>query len=413
MEVDPTSLLGLLVALGGGLLVGIDRERRKGEGPTRDAIGLRTCMLASMSGAVAALLGTPALIIAGAAVIAFGMLSYQRTREADPGLTTEFALVATFLLGALAMTRMPLAAALFVVLAIVLAAKSALHRFARNVLSEDELADMLRLSAAILIVLPLLPDRAIDAYGVLNPRMLWLYAVLVMAINAAGYVALRMLGPGRGLALAGLLGGFVSSTATIAGMAQRSRADASLRTACISAALLSNIATIVQLALILLAVSPALLRELALALGAAAATAAAFGAFALWRARGAPRSDNPAAYGRPLALRHALLFAAIVSAALFASALLRDWYGQGGVLIAAAATGLADVHAAAVSVGQLATRTDLPPRDAALALCLAFATNSLLKCIAAATGGRAFAMPVIAGIVAIAATLVGVVFLTP
>ncbi len=58
-------------------------------------------------------------------------------------------------------------------------------------------------------------------------------------------------------------------------------------------------------------------------------------------------------HGRPFALRHALLFAAIVAAGLLLASWLNRTWGESGVLAAAAATGLADVRAAAVGLGQL------------------------------------------------------------
>ncbi len=412
MTFDPAILYGLLTALGGGLLIGVDRERRKGDGPDRDSVGLRTCMLVTLNAAVATLLGTAAVVVAGLATIAFAMSSYARSREADPGLTTEFALVALYLLGALAMTRTTLAAALFVVLAVALVSKRLLHGFVRDALGERDITDALLLAAAVLIVLPLLPDRTVDPLGVLNPRSLWLYAILVMAINAAGYIALRVFGPGHGLALAGFFGGFVSSTATIAGMAQRARDEPELTARCSGAALLSNVATVVQLVLILLAVSPGLLRALSLPLAAAGLAALAASGLVLWRGRGGPKADDTAGYGRPFAVHHAVLFAVIVGAALFVGALLREWLGSSGVLVAAGATGFADVHAAAVSLGQVTANAGITPREATFALCLAFGTNSLMKCIAAATGGRAYALPVIAGLLVINAALVGTILLT-
>ena len=412
MDFDRDVLFGLLVAIGGGLLVGIERERRKGEGPTRGAAGMRTCMIVAMIGAIASLLGETVLLLAGVGVIALGLVSYRRSRDSDPGLTTEFALLATLLLGALAMTRMQVAAGLFVLLAITLVSKTPLHRFARSVLSEQELDDALRLAASVLIVLPLLPDHSIDPLGVLNPRRLWLFAVLVMALNAAGYVALRMFGPGRGLAVAGFLGGFVSSTATISGMGQRAKAAPDLRSECVAAALLSNIATIVQLVLILLAVSPELLRHLALPLAAAGGAAATIGAIALFRIHVSPQTGQSTTYGRPFALPQAILFAFIVALALLGSALLRRWLGESGVLAAAAAAGFADVHAAAISLGQLLQTSDVPLHVAALALVIAFTSNSIVKCIGASAGGTAYAVQVTGGIVLINLTLLAAVFLS-
>jgi uncharacterized membrane protein (DUF4010 family) len=412
MDIDRDLVLGLLAALGGGLLVGTERERRKGQGQQLAAIGMRTCTLASLTGAVAALFGAPALLVAGVGVVALTLAGYLRSRDFDPGLTTEIALLATFVLGALATTRPQLAAALFVVVTIVLASKESLHRFARHVLSEHELNDALILAASALIVLPLLPDRTIDPFDVLNPRKLWLLAVMVMSVNAAGYVALRALGPGRGLALAGFFGGFVSSTATIAGMAHRARTHPVLRRDCVAGALLSNIATIALLTTVLFAVSVDLLRELAIPLTAAAVAATVVGGLSLWHARGITAAAEMPSYGRAFALHQALLFAAIVATALFGASALRHWLGLGGVFAAAAATGVADVHAAAVTLGQLASSGGISTNDGAGALVIAFTTNSIVKCVAATSGGGAYTRQVVAGILAINATLVAALWLS-
>ena len=44
-------LLGFAAALGSGLLIGIERERRKGKGPSRALAGVRTFTLITVAGA--------------------------------------------------------------------------------------------------------------------------------------------------------------------------------------------------------------------------------------------------------------------------------------------------------------------------------------------------------------------------
>ena len=204
------NLLGLVSAVGIGLLIGIERERRKGEGPSRHPAGLRTFILASLLGALAMLIGGEWMLVAFVLVIgALAVAAYLRSSTQDPGLTTEMAMLVTFLLGALAMRDTVLATGLGVVVAVLLTARDRLHRFVRQVITEGEIHDGLLLAAAALVILPLTPDRAVGPYEVLNPRTLWTLAVLMMAINAAGYVALRAFGPRVGLPLAGFASGFV------------------------------------------------------------------------------------------------------------------------------------------------------------------------------------------------------------
>ena len=146
--------LGFLVALGIGLLIGLDRERHKGEGPAREAPGLRTFALASLLGAVAITAGGELLLAAVAlGVVAFAGLSYWRARDSDPGLTTETALVLVTLIGGLAMREPTFAAGLGVVVAVLLAARSALHRFVLAVLTDQEIRSLLIFAAATLVVL--------------------------------------------------------------------------------------------------------------------------------------------------------------------------------------------------------------------------------------------------------------------
>ena len=49
--IDPV-ILSLAVAMDIGLLIGTERERRNGEGPDRSPAGLRTFVLASVTGAI-------------------------------------------------------------------------------------------------------------------------------------------------------------------------------------------------------------------------------------------------------------------------------------------------------------------------------------------------------------------------
>lgn len=405
MALDAAVVSGILAALGGGLLVGIERERSQ-VGPHTIA-GVRTYTLAALIGGIGAMLEPVGLALAGLMIGVLVLVSYQTSRKEDPGLTGELALIAVFLLGALAMRAPQLAAALFVLVALLLASKQALHRFTRQVLSDAELTDLLLLAASVAIVLPLLPDRTMGPLDVLNPRKLWLLVVLVMGINAAGYIALRAFGGNRGMLLAGLIGGFVSSTATIGGMGQRARSMPALRRSAVAAALLSNVATVIQLALILAVLAPPLLRAFAPPLLAAGTAAAAIALAMAWHARSEAGKTLPEfSLARPFELVHALVFGAIVAAALLAAAALGNWIGESGVLAAAAASGIADVHAAAVTVGELAATGAIATREASLALALAFITNSIMKCLAAlGSGGGQFARLIFVGVVVIDAAL--------
>jgi uncharacterized membrane protein (DUF4010 family) len=282
--------------------------------------------------------------------------------------------------------------------ALLLASRSWLHEFIRERLSDREIMDGLLLAGAGLVVLPILPDRAIDPYGVVNPRLIWLLALLVMLINAAGYVALRTLGPTAGLALAGLAGGFVSSTATIATMGIRSRDHKDLMRAAVAGAALSSVATVIELAIIIAVTNRALLAPLWPALGAAGVAAVVYGAaFSFHAARA--KKPAEAEKGRAFELRIPLILAAAITVISFVAAFLSSRYGSTGGLLGIALAGFADTHAAAASAANLAKTGTLSVNAGALAVLLAFATNTLTKSVVAwMSGGPAFALRVIPGV---------------
>lgn len=214
----------LAVALGIGLLVGAERERRKGKGPSRSSAGIRTFAIASLAGAVSLVLGgTPLLAVTFFAFLLLALVAYLRTEQQDPGLTTETALGLTVLLGGLAAREAVIASGLAVTVAILLATKDRIHYFVSAALSEAELEDALIFGAAALVIYPLTPDRNIGPYGALNPHTIWKIVLLVMSISAFGYVAVRLLGPRVGLPLAGLASGIVSSAATIGSFGARAK----------------------------------------------------------------------------------------------------------------------------------------------------------------------------------------------
>jgi len=127
-------LLGFAAALGSGLLIGIERERRKGRGPHRALAGVRTFSLAAVAGAGARSTGQDILVIAGAAlIVVLAGISYWRDRSRDPGVTTEMALFVTYILGVVAMGEPALAAGGAVVVTTLLASRSSLHRFSIDV----------------------------------------------------------------------------------------------------------------------------------------------------------------------------------------------------------------------------------------------------------------------------------------
>lgn len=401
----PGLVTGFLVALGSGLLIGIERERRKGTGAHRALAGVRTFTLVAMAGALTQALGQPGLVAAGAAlVLALIAIGYWRDRSRDPGVTTEIALFVTFLLGVTAIAQPAAAAAGAVVVAALLAARSRLHRFATEVLTEGEMRDALILAGAALVLLPLLPDRPQPWLGGLDPQRVWALAVLIMALQGAGYIAQRWLGAHRGLALAGLASGFASSTAVIGALGLKQRGGHGNPDASVAAALFSTMATFIQSAILAAAVHWPALALLGPALAAGlAATALAAGWFFL-RARDGGKVG--AREGRAFSPWQAIGFALALAVLGALAGLLNEHYGSGAVQAGAALAGFGDAHAAAASALALVADGRLDTAAAVMACLLAISTNTASKlAVAFATGGAGYGGRVGAGLLlALAAT---------
>ena len=390
----------LMIALGIGLLIGAERERRKGKGPSRSAAGIRTFAVVSLVGAVSIVLGGEILL----AVSAFGVavlsaIAYFRSLEKDPGLTTEAALLLTLLLGGLVVREPGLAAGLAVALAVLLAARNRIHHFVRTVLTENELNDALVIAAATLVVLPLIPDRYLGPFDAFNPRIMWIIVIMMLSIGAAGHVAQRLFGSRFGLPLAGLVSGFVSSVATIGSMGPRVTHNPGLLRPAVAGAVLSTVATVVQMAAILAVTSLPTLRELSVPLLCAGVVAVAYGAlFTLKTIR--HEAPDSADTGSAFSFGTALVFAAMISAVLVACAALDAWFGKAGLVAAAAVAGFADTHSPAVSVAAPVAAGKLGAREAALPVLVAFTTNTLTKiAVAYVSGNRRFAAQVIPGLI--------------
>jgi uncharacterized membrane protein (DUF4010 family) len=396
----------LAIALAVGLIIGAERERRKSEGPTRIPAGVRTFALVGLLGGIVALLGSTALLVVVATIVgSLAIAGYFLGDRSDPGFTTETALIVTYCLGALAQREPKIALATGLAAATLLAFRTHLHSAVRSVISEDELRDGLIFGVAALVVLPLLPNRAVDPLGVLNPFTLWRLVVLLMAMSGAGYIAQRAIGPRYGLALAGFGAGFASSSATIAAMGARARADAELQRPAIAGAAASTVATFVQLAILVGAANGRLLVVLAWPLAAGGATALAYAAVQTWHAR---RVEAGPVKGHAFKISTAVLFAVLVTAIAFISAAAQQWAGAVGAVVAAAIAGFADAHASSAAVAALSAGNQIGLVAAEIAVLVAFTTNTVTKAVLAAISGpRRFSVSIIAGLVLVLAVTWG------
>jgi uncharacterized membrane protein (DUF4010 family) len=390
--------LGLALAI--GLLIGVERgwhERAEAEGER--TAGLRTFalvgLLGGISGLLSEVLGPMPLAVAFLSVAAG--LTLFRWRETSRigtfGATTLVAGFLTFALGAYAVLgEMPVAAAAAVAAAALLAAKDWLHGWLR-VLTWPELRSALVLLAMSFVILPVLPDRGVGPYDVLNPWQFWLMTIAIAGVSFAGYVAAKVLGERYGPLVAGLAGGLVSSTAVTIDMARRAKSTASQRWL-LAGVLAASVVMFLRVGVILALFGPSLLGRLAGPLAAAAVVTAAGAAVS---SKGSAAAGGAGSVFRnPLELPAVLGFATLLAFVLFLSKLLAAILGRQGVVVLAALAGIVDVDAITLSMTATAG-VSTEPVYAAIAILVAVAVNSLSKsAFAVGVGGLRFGRAVLA-----------------
>lgn len=386
------TLTRLSVALGIGLLVGLERGwHQRSEAEHKRAAGFRTFAITGLLGGILGILSlTLGGIVLGLGLLAFtiGFLAFhwlEARLDGDISVTSVIAGMLTCALGAFAaIGEVSTAIAAAVAMTVLLALHDPLHRWLASITAE-EIRAILILLAMTFLLLPVLPNRAIDPWGTVNPHEVWLFAVLIAAISFGGYVAVRLLGDRIGVLMAAVAGGLASSTATtltLARIGQEHPQSARLLSAGI---LLAGGVMAARVAALAIALNPGLLPLIAPPLLAAGLVLAAGCALFLFGSAGRERPRLE--ISNPLELATALKMAAFIVAVLLASELLRRWLGPVGVYLVAAVSGIADVDAVTISMSRLGGG-DLNLDTAARAILIAVAVNTASKSImAAATGG--------------------------
>ena len=334
------------VAAGVGGIVGVEREHRP-DGQEVIA-GVRTFPLVSVAGfliaAFAIEAGQPLLIAAGLlGIFGFALMFIQmRVALGQTGVTTPVAMIVTFLLGVLiAYDHMLEAAVVGIVMTFLLVTKRKLHQFV-SLLDENEILSALQFATVLFVLLPItynLPEhvQGLDWLGrhqLVDPFTIVLVVVFVSAISFVSLVAMRQIGPRRGLEFSGLMGGLVNSEATTAGLAQRAREEPRLLAAAFVGAILATMTMMIR-SVALVAFSDTSLR-LMIALVPWLLPVFLVGAFFAWREHVVVDEAIPAVRVKnPFAIMPALRFALIYAAVTVFVALAQERLGPAGVYLTA------------------------------------------------------------------------------
>lgn len=369
----------LAIALGLGLLVGLQRERAASR-----LAGFRTFPLVTMLGAVAALLIDslgPWIVIAGflgvIAMVVVGNIETLRTDRVDPGQTTEIAVLMMYAVGVyVVLGSREVAIAIGAAVAVLLHLKTGLHRFAGQ-LTEADARAIMQFAVLSMVILPVLPNTPFGPYAVLNLRQIWLMVVLIVGIGLAGYVAYKIFGARTGTLLAGVLGGMVSSTATTVSYARQSRQHEDGARAAAVVIILASAVVPIRVLVEIAVVSPSFLTHAATPFGILLVTFLLIAA-ATWII-GVPTHLDKPTLDNPSELRTALVFAGLYAAVIVAVAAGQDHFGDKGLYAVAALSGLTDVDAITLSTSQLVHAGQIVPDAGWKAIMIATLSNVMFK----------------------------------
>lgn len=376
----------IAAALGCGLLIGLERERSKQRENQRSFAGLRSFAICSIFGAVCFLFG-PYFGIVGA-LITGAVVAYSiKNQTDDPGVTTEIAFILTYFIGGMCLWNIPFAAGLSVILTILLMTKHSMHGIAGKWITESEFRDGIFLLALLLIALPLTPNKPLWG-SVLNPYVILKLLTLILAVQALAHIAKRLLSTKNALLLSSLASGFVSSTATVASLGlevRNGRADAKANA---GAALMSCVATLLQLMIIVIGVSISWFKVIVLP-SLLAITVLVI--FALWLMRNTqPIEANKSTDSRMFSLKEAAIIAGsltLIQAGVYGLNLL---LGDAGLIAGTLLASLFEIHGALATI---VIQGEPSKAVLSLAFLLGLAAHAVAKSInALISGGGRYAL---------------------
>ena len=381
------------VALAIGFMIGLQREYAFLEKKRGLLAGERTFALMGLVGALAAMLADlfeSSLAFLGVILLVgiFTAIGYfVDAWRGHVGLTTEIAILITVLIGALCYwDYLSLAAALGIVTTVLLSLKIETDRLV-SALTREDIFTALQFAVISLVILPVLPRESNlpPPFDVLSPFRIWLMVVFISGINFLGYLAIKFVGPERGIGLTGLLGGIVSSTGVTLGFSERSNREPSLAKPFALAIMISWTVMFGRVLVEVGVLNLELLRVVWIPIAAAGVAALLYCVYLHFSERTVEKDDLE--FSNPFDLLSAIKFGLLYAVILVVARAGQLYFGDTGVYISSLLSGLADVDAITISLAQLSGAGTVSQTVAAQSIVIATLANTLAKGAIVVIGG--------------------------
>ena len=348
-------ILGLLISLGIGLILGLEREYDKLK-EEQGFAGIRTFPIVAIIGFILGSLSITytswLVIIIASAFLLFLSLSHLSIvqKHAMTGITTNLALFATLILGVMVANHMHKeAVATAVVIVTLLSLKTTFNTFIKNITSE-ELFAFIKFSIIALLILPFLPNQDYGSEGLLNPFEIGAIIVIVSFLNFIGYFLVKYVGSQRGILLTAILGGLISSTAVSWIYASRSKESPELSKQYAAGIIIASAIMFPRLAVLAYIFNNALIAFLVVPFSILTFICLVSALFFM-------KKDNEVTetginLGNPLNIWNALGFGAIYIGIAFAVFYGNQFFGEKGLYYSALIAGLGDTDAITISMSK-------------------------------------------------------------
>lgn len=373
----------MLVTVGIGFVIGLEREHASFSKGEEVFAGLRTFVLVALLGFLSGTLATIFsfwIIIAGFLGLSILVsISYGiSANRGQLGGTTEIAALLVYLLGALTLVGyVEFCLALTVVIVLFLSLKVKFQSLIGRI-TQSELFAFIQFVIVVLLIFPFLPDRDFGPYQIINPKEIGWVIVLTSGVGFFGYMLMKFIGSNRGILLTGIVGGLVSSTVVSWVFSKKSKTAPEFSASCTVAIMAASTIMVIRVFVWIVIFNSSLIHNLLLPL--LTIFAAALGVTLYYYKKQGPSNDKPAdlPLGEPLNLREAIFFGILYTAILLVVSYASDQFGHKGIYLSSALAGLTDIDAITISVAKIAGDS-MNIITAQNAIILATLSNTIIK----------------------------------
>ena len=386
MNMENEKWLILLLSLGLGLLVGMQRESARSK-----TAGIRTFPLITLTGTICGLLAKEfdgwilaAGLLAITLLLVVGNLHRLKNDIEGSGITTEIAVLFMYGMGAyLVFGETIIAVVLTAVVTVLLHFKETLHGWVGR-FGADDLKAIMQFVLISMIILPVLPDITYDRYASLNPKNIWLMVVLIVGISLVGYFIYKFIGSKAGVLLGGILGGLISSTATTISYSRMARNTEAVTKLAAFVILTASAVSLIRVMIEISIVAPSSFRSFIYPLAAELLVMIILVVILFFQNR--KEETKMPAQNNPAELKGALIFALLYGAISFISAAVKNNFNDQALYIVSIISGLTDLDAITLSTAKMAEQKGLEPDLGWRLILVATLSNLVFK------GGMAMVM---------------------